>query len=202
LREVWIEARLALIFETPDLSTAQSLADSFRAPAFPITAGTSDALLKAVAVRVESAEPVATRSLTHTLIFREILPNYELYGSIAEIPLHRTIRAPTVERLPTGFRFEPDGRRHLQSRGIVSFVGDAINLHTSDEPVVGYEVTPHSSFLRNSPPFSAWKGKLPWTIPVHRYDSLPMREEDSSTTPSPSEKTSRKGRKSNPTGST
>ena len=88
----------------------RSLADGFQAPAFPLAAGTSDALLKSVAVRVEAAEPISTRSLAHVLVFREILPNYELHGSLDEIPLHRTIRAPTVERLPTGFIFEPDGR--------------------------------------------------------------------------------------------
>ena len=82
LREVWIDAHMVLLFETSDSSTARSLADGFQAPAFPLAAGTSDALLKSVAVRVEAAEPISTRSLAHVLVFREILPNYELHGSL------------------------------------------------------------------------------------------------------------------------
>ena len=201
LREVWIDARLAFVFDSPDPQTAQFVADAFKAPAFPLTAGPSDALLKVVAVRAESVEPVSTRSVAYALIFREILPNYNLHGSLEELPLHRTVRRPMVERLPTGFWFEPDGRRRLQGREIVSFVGDAINLDSKDEPVVGYRVVPQSPILRNSPTFVAWKEGLSWIIPVHRYDSLLMPEEVSSTPRLPSAKTPRRDKSNKPTGS-
>src|SRR5689334_19299805 len=52
LRELWTDVRLALLIESPDLSTAEVVADAFRRPSFPLTAGPSDALMKAVAVRV------------------------------------------------------------------------------------------------------------------------------------------------------
>jgi len=199
LREVWIEARLAFVFETADPLTCQNVADSFKAPAFPLTAGSSDALLKAVAVSREQAEPVSTRTLAYALVFREIRPNYELHGSIDEIPLHRSIRAPTVERMPTGFWFELDGRRRLGGREIISFVGDPVELHPSDAEVIGYRVAPRSPFLQSSPTFAAWKEKLPWIIPVHRYASPQAQAEIFSTPPSPSARTPRKGRKDNPT---
>ena len=49
--------RLALVVETPDEEDSQIIGEAFRSPAFPLTAGPSDALLKAVAVRVEDVEP-------------------------------------------------------------------------------------------------------------------------------------------------
>ena len=202
LRECWTDVRLALVVETPDVKTAVMIADAFRSPAFPLTAGPSDALLKAVAVRVEDAQPIATRVLAHALIFREISPQYELHESLPEIPFHRAIRAPAIERLPVGFAFEPDGRRRLLGRDLVSFVADAIKLAGDDEAIVGYLVEPQSQIIRRSRTFSTWKDGLKWTIPVHRYDLTPTRVEGSSTRPSPSGQTLRKGRKDKPTENT
>ncbi len=199
LRECWTDVRLALVVETPDAKTAAMVANAFRSPAYPLTAGPSDALLKAVAVRIEDAQPIATRVLAHALIFREISPQYELHESLQDIPFHRTIRAPAVERLPIGFTFEPDGRRQLLGRDLVSFVADAIKLAEDDEAIVGYRVEPQSQILCRSRTFSTWKDGLTWIIPVHRYDSTLTRAEGSSMTPSPSGQTLRKGRKDKPT---
>ncbi len=199
LRETWTDVRLVLVFEMPDATTATAIAEAFRAPAYPLTAGPSDALLRAVAVRIEDSEPVTTRILAHALVFREIRPQYELHESLQDIPFHRTIRAPAIERLPVGFAFEPDGRRQLLGRDIVSFIADAIKLADDDEAIVGYFVKPESGILRRSRTFSTWKEGFKWTIPVHRYDLTPMREEGSSMTPSPSGRT--KSRKNNPTDS-
>ncbi len=196
LREVWIDARLVFVFEASDPQSARTIADAFKAPAFPLTAGGSDSLLKAVAVRMESRDPVSTRSAAYSLIFREISPSYELHGSLKDLPLHRSVRAPTIERMPTGFSFSIDGQRQLQGRAIVSFVGDAIDLDPTDEPVVGYQVVPQASILQRSPTFAAWREKLPWIIPVHRYN-LPMTPEEVSSTPrSPSEKTPKRAKSS------
>src|SRR3954463_16611093 len=63
LREHWTDVRLAVVVEAPDLPTADAVADAFRRPSFPLTAGPSDALMKAVAVRVEDVEPRAGRRL-------------------------------------------------------------------------------------------------------------------------------------------
>src|SRR3954469_1266781 len=52
LREYWIDARLVLVVECPDEPTAESIADGLRRPRYPMTAGTSDALLKVTDVRV------------------------------------------------------------------------------------------------------------------------------------------------------
>ncbi len=107
LRECWTDVRLAIVVETLEDKTATTIASAFTSPAYPLTAGPSDALLKAVAVRVEDVQPVSTRVLVHALIFREISPQYELHESPQEIPFHRTIRAPAIERL--------SGRLHVRS---------------------------------------------------------------------------------------
>src|SRR5208337_2152997 len=202
LRECWTDVRLALVVETPEDKTATTVANAFNSPAYPLTAGPSDALLKAVAVRVEDVQPIATRVLVHALIFREISPHYELHESLLEIPFHRAIRAPAIERLPVGFAFEPDGRRRLVGRDMVSFVADAIRLAEDDEAIVGYLVEPHSQILRRSRTFSTWKDGLKWIIPVHRYDLTPTQVEGSSTKHSPSGQRLRKGKRDKPTENT
>src|SRR5580692_6323499 len=55
LRELWIDARLALVIEAPDTRSAERVAEAYRQPAYPLTAGTSDALLQPLMVRVEEA---------------------------------------------------------------------------------------------------------------------------------------------------
>ncbi len=199
LREHWIDVRLALVVETPDLRTADAVADAFRRPSFPLTAGPSDALMKAVAVRVEDVEPRPSPRLAYNMVFGELPPRYKLAEGWDEIPLSRVIRAPTVEQLPTGFSFEPDSPRRLLGRGPVTFVADPIVLDDDVEPVVGYSVEPQSRALRESPVFLTLERARPWIIPVHRYDFPPTSAAGSSTTPSPSAKTTRKGKRDNPT---
>src|SRR4051812_10322223 len=60
LREHWTDVRLALIVEAPDLPTAEVVAEAFRRPSFPLTAGPSDALMRALAARVEDVHPRAS----------------------------------------------------------------------------------------------------------------------------------------------
>ena len=201
LREFWIDTRLAILVETPDLATAEAVAEAFRRPAFPLTAGPSDALMQAVGVRVEEVVPQPTRRLTHVMVYSEISPRYQLFEALAAIPLSRIVRAPTIERLPTGFIFDPDAPRRLAGRELVTFVADPIVLDEAEEPVLGYPVEPRSSSLRRGPVFPILQEAAPWIIPVHRYDSPPMLAANSSTGPSPSGRTPRKGKPSSPTGS-
>jgi CRISPR-associated Cas5-like protein len=193
LREFWTDVRLALVIEVPDASVAGTVADAFRRPAFPLTAGTSDALMHAVDVRVEEIEPRPTRRLAYCLTFGELSVRYTLAEPWNEIPLNRVIRAPSVERLPTGFAFEDDQPRRLLGRELVTFVTDPIELDPEIEAVSGYPVEPRSPALRVGSAYGLLKKGLPWTIPVHRYDSTPMPAIPSSTPPSPSGKTKRRG---------
>jgi hypothetical protein len=155
-----------------------------------------------MALQTWRGELIATRTLAYTQVYREIQPRYELHENWAQLPLHRTIRAPSIERLPIGFTFEADARRRLLGRAIVSFVADPIDLDPDDEAVLGYQVVPRAPTLQNSPVFTVWKEKIPWIIPVHRFDSHPTSEAGSSTTRSPSGQTPRKSRRSSHTGNT
>lgn len=202
LRELWVDVCLALVIEASDALAADVVAGAFRRPAFPLTAGPSDALLKAVAVRVEDTTPHPTHRLAYGMVYGEIPPRYELTEEWSAIPLSRIIRAPTIERLPTGFAFDPEAPRRLLGRDLVTFVADPITLDRSEEPVTGYQIEPQSRALRESPVFSILEKGLPWTIPVHRYDYPPTPVASSSTRPSPSERTARKGRSGRPTGNT
>ena len=172
LREQWIDSRLAFVIEAPDVTIADRIAGAYRQPIYPLTAGTSDALMHPLAVRVDDAVPLPTSRLVHTLVYGEISPLYQPFEQIKNIPLSRTVQAPSVENLPTGFLFDPDGNRQLASRELVSFIADAIELDEGVPPVEGYRIVPRSRWLQAK--YSNWKEQgLEWTIPVHRYDLTP-----------------------------
>src|SRR5438309_2106793 len=61
LRELWTDTRVALVIEAPDEQSAERVADAYRRPAYPLTAGTSDALMHALSVRVVAGAPQPTR---------------------------------------------------------------------------------------------------------------------------------------------
>src|SRR5947209_8455339 len=61
LREQWVDARLVFVVECPDDETAGAVAAALSRPAYPLTAGTSDALLKVVAVTVDRNPPQSSR---------------------------------------------------------------------------------------------------------------------------------------------
>jgi CRISPR-associated protein Cas5t len=185
LRELWIDSRLVFVIETPDSATAERVAFAFSQPAFPLTTGPSDALMQPLAVRIEEGMPTGRRRLIHTLVYEEISPYYQPFEKIKDMPLTRTVQAPSVENLPTGFVFDSTGNRQLAGRALVTFIADAIELDEKAKPVEGYCICPQTRFLQSR--FSQWKElELEWTIPVHRYDLPQTPAAESSTTPSPS----------------
>ena len=168
LREHWVDTRLALLVETPDSHSAEVVAAAYRHPAFPLTAGVSDALMLAVNIRIEEITPQPARRLLHTLVYGEIHPAYRVDPSTLEnAPLMRSIRAPSLERLPTGFSFGDNGARELSGRAIVTFIADPIELADEDTSVDAYSVRPQSEALAAE--WSQWEG-CEWSIPVHRYE--------------------------------
>lgn len=199
LRELWIDVRLIFVFEMPDRVVAEAVADGLWRPAYPLTAGTSDALLRATTVRIEEPPSASTHRLAYCMVYGELPARYKLAEDVETIPLNRMIRAPSVERLPTGFTFEPDAPRRLAGRELVTFVADPIELDDDVEPVKGYPVEPQSRALQESRAFHSLQRLQPWIIPVHRYDFPPMPAATCSTGPSRSGKTPRRGKKSSPT---
>jgi CRISPR-associated protein Cas5t len=202
LRELWIDARLVFVVECGDDADAEIVARALSRPRYPLTAGTSDALLKVVAVRLDHEAPRSSRLLAFSMVYGELSPKYKLAEALDKIPLSRVIRAPSVERLPTGFVFDPVDPRRLSGRDLVTFVSDPIELEDGVEPIVGYAVKPVSRVLRESSAFQSLGEDRPWIIPVHRYDSPRPEALDSSTTPSPKGKTPPGAKKDSRTGGT
>ena len=169
LREWRTDVRLALVVACPDAAVADQIAGFFRAPRFPLTAGPSDLLMHARAVWVADAAAVETETPHHVVVPREVTPDYEAVGDPMNLPLTHTVTAPTVERVTTGYRFDPDepDRRSLGGRAAVTFVADPVRLR--GETVTGYRVEPRSSPLRSYLAASPNSEGLPWVIPVAAY---------------------------------
>ena len=89
LREHWINSRLALVVEAPTENVAALVAEGYRRPAYPLTMGSSDALLQALTVRIENVTLVPTRQLIHTMVYEDISPLYESFEKLKDIPLTR-----------------------------------------------------------------------------------------------------------------
>ena len=189
LREQWIDARLVFVVECTEEATADTVAHALNRPSYPLTAGTSDALLKVVAVRLDREPPRSSRRLAFCMVYGELPTKYKLAEDLDKIPLNRVIHAPSVERLPTGFVFDPVDPRRLSGRDLVTYVSDPIELEDDVEPVTGYVVEPLSRLLRESRTFQTLEEVRPWIIPIHRYDSTPPVAIPSSTAPLPRGKT-------------
>lgn len=171
LREHWVDTRLVLLIETQDAETAHDVREAFQRPRYPLTAGVSDALLHAKRVSVSDTKPRPTRDFVHALIYQDIAADYRVDPALLTAqPMMQSLRAPSIERIPTGFRFDDAGKRTLASRSVVTFVGDRITLSDSDDPIDAYEVSPTCPILVRE--MQAWLNKQ-WAIPVHRYESNP-----------------------------
>jgi CRISPR-associated protein Cas5t len=194
IREFKVDARLVFVVECGDAGDAEVLHRALTRPSYPLTAGTSDALLRIVAVRIDHEPARSSRRLAFSMVYGELDPRYKLAETLDKIPLSRVIHAPSVERLPTGFVFDPVDPRRLSGRDLVTFVSDPIELEEDVAPVAGYAVEPESRFLRESTVFESLAEVRPWIIPVHRYDSPRPEGPASSTTPSPRGKTKPKAK--------
>lgn len=169
LREHWIETRLVFVIESPEIETAAAITEAFISPAYPLTAGVSDALLHPVRVRIdERAREVECRQFRHVMLHQEIGADYQVDQDVMlATPLMQTIRAPSVELLPTGFVFDDTGKRQLAGRSLATLVADPIELAEHDAPIPAYPINVESSFLRAD--IKKWNTDS-WAIPVQRYD--------------------------------
>lgn len=165
LREHCVDIRLVLLFVANDVSTLQRIQQGFDCPAFPLTAGQSDSLVRVTATQIVDQEKVESETVHSTLLFGELTPDYRTAVDLATVPLAHTIRAPVVERIPTSFSFDEKGHRLLAGRALVTFVADAVTV-PKEHTVTGYAVQTRSSFFR-SRPFGC--ENLPWIIPVHQF---------------------------------
>jgi len=150
LREHCVDVRLVLLFAADDRQTLQRIQQGFDCPAFPLTAGQSDSLVRITATQIVDQETVESETVHSALLYGELTPEY---------------RTAVVERIPTSFSFDDKGNRLLAGRALVTFVADAVTV-PKEHRITGYAVETQSSFL-HSRPFGC--EKLPWIIPVHQF---------------------------------
>lgn len=169
LREHWVDSRLIFLFEVSDRHVADQIANAFQKPAFPLTAGTSDALLHAQRVCVVEQTPTPAREFAHTIIFKDIAADYQVDpATLTTLPVMQSIRAPSIERIPTGFTFDASGNRKLAGRAVVTFIGDRITLSNADESIEAYEIIPTGTVFVSE--MKSWPQPF-LMIPVHSYAS-------------------------------
>jgi CRISPR-associated protein Cas5t len=164
LREHCVDIRLAIVFDA-SASAIASIKNAFERPVFPLTAGQSDSMLRVVNTQSTDRSTVETELVHSVMLYGELTPDYKTAMDLDSLPLTHSIKAPTVERIPTSFAFDESGNRQLASRSLVTFVADPITVPHADS-IVGFKVDTKSSFLNERPLSCVDK---PWIIPVHRF---------------------------------
>lgn len=145
LREYRVDLTCQFVYAVEDRETAEAIADAFRKPAYPLTAGHSDSLLIVRSSTVAERDPVPLDCLSFCVVPGDLSSRYRVPENLlTELPLTATIRAPQVVSLPTAFVFEGD-RRDVITRETFTFVGHPIELN---EPMSGFLCNERTVVLR------------------------------------------------------
>jgi CRISPR-associated protein Cas5t len=128
----------------PDEEDAHTLEAAFRNPAYALTLGTSDDLIKLRRVsEVTRADESMHADFENTVLEGDKAALYDPAIDLAATPVSYTIRAPQVFLLPTDFAFKQGGRR-VRCRKLFTFVGSPITLK---EAIPTYRARGHAFAL-------------------------------------------------------
>ena len=101
--------------------------NAFLNSVFPITAGSSDDLIKIISVKTFETNPVPVISVKNTVLEGDLSGKYSVSQDVFNKPIYESIKSPKTHFLPVKFSFE-NGVRKVTARKSFTFVGDAISL--------------------------------------------------------------------------
>lgn len=144
LREYLIDFRMKLFVGCYDKDILSNVREHFLSPAYVLTAGNSDDLLKIKKVsNIFATEQFSIHKFQNTILPGDYSSFYEPSINLSDTPITESIRAPEVYLLPTAFRFSGKERRVIERRPF-TFVGSPVELK---QPLQGYEVKGDSFVL-------------------------------------------------------
>ncbi len=146
LREYLTDFGATIALGAPIEEDVCALAAAFRDPAYALTLGTSDDLVKILHVsQVVDVEEHAHADFENTVLSGDKTGLYDPAIDLQATPVSFTIRSPQVYLLPTDFSFEGrDGGRRVSRRELFTFVGSPITLK---EPIPAHRADGHTFAL-------------------------------------------------------
>ncbi len=137
IREYLTDFAATIAIGAPVEEVVNTLETAFHTPAYALTLGTSDDLVKIRRISgVVRAEECMHADFENTVLSGDKTTLYDPAIDLRATPVSYTIRAPQVVLLPTDFTFVGDARR-VSCRELFTFVGSPITLK---EPILAYRV--------------------------------------------------------------
>jgi len=137
IREYLTDCDFTFFFGTESEEALEKVREAVKNPAFALTAGNSDDLLKITAISPiteVNAEPLT--QFDHTVLPGDVSAQCTPSIDFRTLPVTQTVETPRVFLLPTAFAFEGE-QRTVVERKPFTFVGSPVTL---ENPVVGYVI--------------------------------------------------------------
>lgn len=137
IREYLTDCDFTFYFGAESAEPLEKLREAMKAPAYALTAGNSDDLLKITAVTpIAEVNAGPLTQFDHTVLPGDVSAECTPAIDFRQLPVTQTVDTPQVFLLPTAFAFEGDQRTVIERRSF-TFVGSPITLRT---PVTGYVI--------------------------------------------------------------
>ncbi len=146
IREYITDFAATIALGAPLEEDARVLAAAFHDPAYALTLGTSDDLVKILHVGdAAEADEHTHADFENTVLSGDKTGLYDPAMDLQATPVSYTIRSPQVFLLPTDFSFDASsGGRRVSRRALFTFVGSPITLK---EPIPAHRANGHTFAL-------------------------------------------------------
>lgn len=132
LKEYLYDNVINLFFGHPEEEIIINIQHAFLNPVFPLTAGSSDDLIKVVSSNSFNLEQIGSSIFKNTVLQGDLAGKYSVSQNVFHKPIYESIKSPKTHFLPAKFCFS-HGIRKVAERRSFTFVGDEISLNKSIE---------------------------------------------------------------------
>lgn len=128
VREFLYRLNVSLVYAAADIEIIYQLREAFLNPCYALSLGTSDELAKVVKVSdVVEVQEVEVEKVYNTVIAGDLSGQFELdWETIRKMPLKKTIKAPSVKKLPVRFSFNSEGVRKASEYATFTFLEEGL----------------------------------------------------------------------------
>jgi len=127
LKEYLYKCEFNLYYGCTVSETMERIVTGFYYPHYPLSAGSSDDLLKVISVERFEKDLGNSRQFRDTVIEGDLRGQYEVSDDIFNKPIYDQIKSPRTFSLPVKFEFEGQVRK-VKARRSYTFIGDRIEL--------------------------------------------------------------------------
>lgn len=137
IREYLCYNDFLVYFASEKLEPVEELRDAIFSPVYPLTAGSSDDLLKVCKIsEISTVNAEKINQFEYTILPGDVSKSYKPDVDFNVIPITKTIYTPQVFLLPTRFEFKGEERRIIERKSF-TFVSTPVII---ENPIEGYVI--------------------------------------------------------------